>query len=157
MILVVLPLLPLAAALVTLVPAKPTLARVATLVAALLALAIALRTAQGVGISGAWMPLPNWVGADALSTLLLLLQAVLAGTAALYSWGYIAREAGGDERRERRYYLDLNLFVTSLFLVPKPTSTSTNASRRTFGDILAAPATSDAQVSGAAGDTPCRP
>ncbi len=118
MILVLLPLLPLAAALVTLVPAKPTLARVATLVAALLALAIALRTAQGVGISGAWMPLPNWVGADALSTLLLLLQAVLAVTAALYSWGYIAREAGGDERRERRYYLDLNLFVTSLFLVP---------------------------------------
>ncbi len=118
MIIVLVPLLPLVAALAALIPAKPMIARGATLAAALVALGIALWTAQKVAISGAWTPLPNWVGADALSALLLLLQAVLAVTAALYSWGYIAREAEGDERRERRYYLDLNLFVTSLFLVP---------------------------------------
>ncbi len=118
MMLVLLPLLPLVAALVSLIPAKPVFARVATLVAALAALAIALWTAQQVGMSGNVTPLRQWIGADALSALLILLQAVLAVTAALYSWGYIAREAEGDETRERRYYFDLNLFVTSLFLVP---------------------------------------
>ncbi len=118
MILLLVPLLPIAAALITLVPAKPFVARGATLAAAVLSLGIAVWTAQQVGLSGAVTALPHWVGSDSLSVLLLLLQAVLAVTAALYSWGYIAREVGADEARERRYYLDLNLFITSLFLIP---------------------------------------
>lgn len=118
MILLLIPLLPLAAALISLVRVKPALARAATLAAAVLALGIALWLAQQVTVSGAVTPLPQWVGADALSALFLLLQAVLAVTAALYSWGYIAREAGDDAARERRYYFDLNLFILSLFLVP---------------------------------------
>ena len=118
MIVFLIPVLPVAAALLSLLPVKPLLARVATLVSALAALACALAAAQQVGRFGDVTALANWVGIDGLSTLILLLQAVLAVTAALYSWGYIAREAHGDAAKERRYYVNLNLFIMSLFLVP---------------------------------------
>ncbi len=118
MILLLVPILPVVAALLSLIPTRPFLARTATLTAAVFALVAAFAAAQQVSVSGAITPLPNWVGSDSLSILLLLLQAVLAVTASFYSWGYIARETHGDETRERRYYFDLNLFIASLFLVP---------------------------------------
>jgi len=118
MLVLAIPVPPLLAALASLLPARPWLARVATLAAAVLSLAAALLAAQDVGGGLRLAAVPGYIGLDGLSTLLVLLQAVLAVTAALYSWGYIHREAQGDAQRERRYYLDMNLFVVSLFLVP---------------------------------------
>ncbi|WP_297056745.1 proton-conducting transporter membrane subunit [Thermosulfurimonas sp.] len=59
--------------------------------------------------------IPHWLALDALSAVILLLVAVVNLTAALFSMGYMHfRDPGGV----RRYYLNYNLFVFSMLLVP---------------------------------------
>jgi len=117
-IILLIPLLPVLAALLSLIPVRPVLARAATLASAVLALIAAVAVALQVARSGMVTTVAGWVGSDALSALLLMLQAVLAVTATLYSFGYIGREAAEDDVRQRTYYANLNLFIASLFLVP---------------------------------------
>ncbi len=62
-----------------------------------------------------------WLYADALSTVILLLVALVVTTAAAYSWGYVRRDfAAGEIGRGRlkRYYVLFNLFAASMVAVP---------------------------------------
>lgn len=57
----------------------------------------------------------HWVGLDALGALILLLVAFVGAAAALYSLGYMRSEGAGGLRR---YYVNFNLFLFSMLLVP---------------------------------------
>ena len=59
--------------------------------------------------------IPHWIALDALSALILLLIAVVNLTAALFSVGYMDFEKTGSVRR---YYVNFNLFVFSMLIVP---------------------------------------
>lgn len=63
--------------------------------------------------------LGNSLTCDGLGALVVLLVALVALTAALYSWGYVRIRAGhAGRRKERQYYALYNLFVLSLLAVP---------------------------------------
>ncbi len=119
MTLIVIPLLPLAAALWALFPQRGRAAAGATMAAAAAAAgaawSVALRSAAGaptVAISG-------WIACDGLGALALVLVAGVNLSAAIFSYGYVsARLAPAGSRAERRYYVDYNLFAGSLLLVP---------------------------------------
>jgi hydrogenase-4 component F len=108
--------LPLIAALISALPLGRQLAPATTLAASVAALVLSVLAAMRVGAGEPVVAAPNWAALDGLSTLILLLVAMLASTAALFSWGYIARER--NTRRLRRYYVNYNLFVFSMLLVP---------------------------------------
>ena len=117
MSLLLIPLLPLAAALLSLVPAGRRLAPVATLAACVGALILAGVDALQVATAGRVVGIADWVELDGLGALLLALSAFVAVTAALFSWGYVGRHETGAQR-VRRYYVHFNLFVFALLLVP---------------------------------------
>jgi hydrogenase-4 component F len=69
--------------------------------------------------------LANWLYADALSALILLVIAFVSFTTALYSVGYLREDMreqdvtqGEGLRHLRRYYILFNLFVFSMLVVP---------------------------------------
>jgi len=115
--LLLVPLLPLAAALLSLLPAGRRLASAATLLADLTALALAGRAALAVAAAGRLIAVPGWVELDGLGALLLALSTFVAVTAALFSWGYVGRHEHRDARA-RLYYFHFNLFTFALLLVP---------------------------------------
>lgn len=87
----------------------------ATVVVFILASAVAVRTTH----TGRVDALGQWLTCDGLGALILALVALVAMTAALFSWGYIRIRAGHSERRkEQHYYALYNLFVMSLLAVP---------------------------------------
>jgi hydrogenase-4 component F len=110
------PLLPLFAALISWLPLRRRLAPVATLCISVMTLFLAVMAALRVAAGGQEAAIRDWVALDGLSALVLLLVAVVATTAALFSWGYMAREE--DARHLRRYYANYNLFVCSMLTVP---------------------------------------
>lgn len=59
----------------------------------------------------------KWVAADSLSVLILLLIALVATTAAIFSIGYLEHERLPSEKL-RLYYINYNLFVFSMVAVP---------------------------------------
>lgn len=59
--------------------------------------------------------IPHWIALDALGALILLLIALVSLTAALFSIGYMDFEKTGGVRR---YYVNFNLFVFSMLIVP---------------------------------------
>jgi hydrogenase-4 component F len=93
-----------------------------TVAAALLSLALALRMAWRIAAGGsvtaaldpAWH---NWIAVDGLSALILLLIALVATTAAVYSIGYLAHGDPAPVKR-RLYYANYNLFVFSMLAIP---------------------------------------
>jgi len=89
----------------------------ATLVGALAVLALSARAALQVvsAPAHALAVVPHWVGLDALGALILLLVAFVGAAAALYSLGYMKSEGMGALRR---YYVNFNLFLFSMLLVP---------------------------------------
>ena len=108
--------LPLLAALISSLPLGRRVAPIAALLACVATLifagAAALKVAAGERVTA----VPGWVELDGLGALILGLVATVATTAALFSWGYTAREK--DAGHLRRYYANYNLFVFSMFAVP---------------------------------------
>ncbi len=108
--------LPLVAAVISWLPLGRRLAPATTLGISSITLILAVTSALRVTAGRPVVAAPNWVELDGLSALVLVLVALVAATAALFSWGYIAREQ--DARHLRRYYANYNLFVCSLLTVP---------------------------------------
>ncbi|MDA8192903.1 MAG: proton-conducting transporter membrane subunit [Thermaerobacter sp.] len=118
MMVAAIPVIPLLAALAVLLFRHPTPARLITAAGGLATLLLSIDLAQQVTHRVDLVVLPGWVGVNGLSALILVLQGFVAMTATIYSWGYMKHQARAGEARERRYYLNLNLFLSSLFLVP---------------------------------------
>jgi hydrogenase-4 component F len=59
----------------------------------------------------------KWIAVDGLSALILLLIALVATTAAIYSVGYMAHDSL-PPRKLRLYYANYNLFVFSMLAIP---------------------------------------
>lgn len=59
----------------------------------------------------------NWIAVDGLSALILLLIALVATTAAIYSVGYMAHEELRPKKL-RLYYVNYNLFIFSMLAIP---------------------------------------
>ena len=112
-----LPFLPLAVAAAAALGLRGIAIRTATVGAALAALGLSLYAAARAADAGSIQLLPDWFGLNSLGAVFLLLAALLAFTAALFSIGYV-RHLTPDKAAERRYYLNFNLFVASLLLVP---------------------------------------
>jgi hydrogenase-4 component F len=55
---------------------------------------------------------------DGLSALIMCLVALVAATAAIYSWGYMERTAREHVSRLRLYYTSFNLFVFAMLAIP---------------------------------------
>jgi hydrogenase-4 component F len=83
-----------------------------------LALQLGWRVTRGqslVSVPQVWMF--KWLAVDGLSALILILTAVVATTAAIFSIGYLAREIS-PPRKLRLYYANYNLFVFSMVAIP---------------------------------------
>ncbi|HVB39167.1 MAG TPA: proton-conducting transporter membrane subunit [Vicinamibacterales bacterium] len=117
MSLIALPLIPLAAVLLSRLPLGTRFAPAVTLLAAATAFALAVRTALRVVAARELVALAGWLSVDGLSALVWLLVTFVSLMAALYSWGYLAAHES-DARRIRSYYAHFNLFVFALVLVP---------------------------------------
>jgi hydrogenase-4 component F len=108
--------LPLVAALISWIPLGRRVAPAVTLSASVAALILAGRAALKVASGAPVSAVSDWVELDGLGALILGLVATVGTTAALFSWGYIAREE--DAGHLRRYYSNYNLFVFSMLAVP---------------------------------------
>jgi hydrogenase-4 component F len=117
MTVILVPLLPLAATLLSLAPLGKRFAPAVTLAAALAALALTVAAALRVVAGGPLVTLPGWVEVDGLGATLLLLITFVSAGAALFSWGYVAAHAH-DAARIRSYFAHFNLFTFALALVP---------------------------------------
>ncbi|HEY6321780.1 MAG TPA: proton-conducting transporter membrane subunit [Thermoanaerobaculia bacterium] len=114
---VLVPLLPLAAALLSLLPLGRRFAPSVTVAAAAAALALGAGDALRVAVARRLIVIAGWVELDGSGALLLLLVTFVSATAALFSWGYVARHEA-DARRVRLYCAHFNLFTFALALVP---------------------------------------
>jgi hydrogenase-4 component F len=114
---IVIPLVALLPALWCALPRSARFAPAATLLGALAVLALAIRTLWLLRGGGSIVAIPGWLEIDAFSALLLGLIALVYATAALFSWGYLARENPSD-RRLRLYYANFNLFAFSMLAIP---------------------------------------
>lgn len=115
--LILIPLLPLAAALLSPLPLGRSFAPGVTLAAAAAALVLAAWSAARVLAVREVVAVPGWVALDGLGATLLLLVTFVSLTAALFSWGYVSDHVPVLVRA-RSYYAHFNLFTFSLTLVP---------------------------------------
>ena len=125
MLLTILLLLPLLAGGICLIaPARPWLEATTILSAAAVLVLTGIATQQ-VMLSGHISGLANWLYADALSSITVLVIAIVSFTTALYSIGYLREDMreqdvtqGEGLRHLKRYYVLFNLFVFSMLVVP---------------------------------------
>ena len=117
LVLILIPLLPFIAVLLSLLPMGKRFAPAVTLIASTTVLALAIGEALQVVAKHRVLAISGWVELDGLSATLLLLVAFLSATAALFSWGYVAAHEH-EPRRIRSYYVHFNLFIFALVLVP---------------------------------------
>jgi hydrogenase-4 component F len=113
---------PLIAAALAGIPFRRSLAPGATVVSCLIVLALASgmawRIAAGDSVTGGLGPgWSKWIAVDGLSALILLLIALVATTAAIYSVGYMAH-GNLKPGRLRLYHANYNLFVFSMLAIP---------------------------------------
>jgi hydrogenase-4 component F len=108
--------IPLVAVLVSWAPLGRRLAPAVTLISCVTVLVLSSVDAVQIANSGQLVAVKDWVELDGLGALILVLVAAVSTTAALFSWGYIAREE--NSRHLRRYYANYNLFVFAMLLVP---------------------------------------
>lgn len=109
--------IPLLASAVSLLPIGHRLGAPVTLAGTVIVFALAVNVAIDATHTGRVDALAGWLTCDGLGALVLLLVAFVSLTAALFSWGYLARRSahGGSLRR---YYGLYNLFVLSMLAVP---------------------------------------
>jgi hydrogenase-4 component F len=117
MAVILIPFVPLAAVLLSLVPSGKRFAPGATLIASVAALALAISSTLDVLSHERVTVIAGWVELDGFGATLLLLTTFVSATAALFSLGYIAAHES-ESRRIRSYCLHFNLFVFALILVP---------------------------------------
>jgi hydrogenase-4 component F len=125
MTLTILLLIPLVASgICFIVPSRRWLEAVTILGAALVLICAGLATHE-VMLSASISGLSNWLYADALSVLTVLVIAFVGFTTALYSVGYLREDMreqdvtqGEGLRHLRRYYVLFNLFIFSMLVVP---------------------------------------
>jgi len=110
-------LLPLVAAGLCWLFRANALAPALTFASCLAVLALSWHVAQQAVILGTVVAIPHGMAADSLSALILLLIAFVGTTAALFSWGYMARMHAHSDRLWR-YYASLNLFLFSMLVIP---------------------------------------
>lgn len=110
------PLVALAAAIVCALPGLRRSAPPLTLLAAGVVLALTVNVAFQTKTATISV-IPHWIEVDALSTLVLGLIALVYLTAALFSWGYMGSE-GEAEPRLSLYYANFNLFAFSMLAIP---------------------------------------
>lgn len=116
-ILILIPLLPLAAALLSQLRLGRRFASSITIIAAVASFWLAVIGMLRVLSGGELIAISRWVTLDGLGATVLLLITFVSMTATLFSWGYIfAHEY--EPRRIRSYYSHFNLFTFSLALVP---------------------------------------
>ncbi len=96
-----------------------------TIIGTAIVLILAGLAAHQVTFSGHISELSDWLYADALSALTLLVISFVSFTTALYSVGYLREDMreqdvaqGEGLRHLRRYYVLFNLFVFSMLVVP---------------------------------------
>lgn len=111
-------LVPVLASSLSLAPFSRRFAAPITLAAATVVLALAGKVAIDVAGTGPVDALGQWLTCDGLGALVLVLVAFVGFTAAMFSWGYIARHATGTGGNVRQYYCLYNLFVLSMLAVP---------------------------------------
>jgi hydrogenase-4 component F len=116
-ILIVLPLIPLTAALLSRLPLGARFAQGLTLAGSIAAFVLAISLAFDVATAREIVAVAGWISADGLSLLILLLVTFVVMTAALFSWGYLAAH-DLDASRVRSYCMHFNLFAFALMLVP---------------------------------------
>jgi len=113
---------PLIAAALCAIPFKKSWAPGVTVLSCLVVLVLASNMAWRLATGGSVMVSAgpgwsDWVAVDGLSALILLLIALVATTAAIYSVGYMAH--GTPAPRELRlYHLNYNLFIFSMLAIP---------------------------------------
>ncbi len=164
---IVILLVPLVAALLVCIPLGKRWVPGVTVVSCLADLILIARLARRVVgrppdqlLDPAWS---KWIAVDGLSALILLLVALVATAAAVYSVGYMAHEYPAAKKL-RLYHANFNLFIFSMLaipvlaeptlvcigtrptFVPRPIKISKNAACRRIGGIRGAAVTSPAQV-----------
>jgi hydrogenase-4 component F len=115
-------LLPLVAAALVCLPFKKSWASGVTVVASLATLVLAARLAWLISAGNSvmtnwqagWL---KWIAVDGLSALILLLIALVATTAAIFSVGYMGH-GSLKPGKLRLYYANYNLFVFSMLAIP---------------------------------------
>jgi hydrogenase-4 component F len=115
-------LLPLAAAALVCIPFNKRWAPGVTVVTSAANLMLTVRLAWQVSAGNTIMSAPQagmlkWIAIDALSVLILLLIALVGTTAAIFSFGYMAQQSL-SQRKLRLYYANYNLFIFSMLAVP---------------------------------------
>jgi hydrogenase-4 component F len=113
-------IVPALASAVALLPIGRRFAAPITLVATIIIFVLSLGIAVEVGHIGRIEELGGWLTCDGLGALVLALVALVALTAALFSWGYIRVRGAthGGRRKEQQYYALYNLFIMSMLAVP---------------------------------------
>jgi hydrogenase-4 component F len=119
---IVILLLPLAAALLTCIPfgrrwvagVTVTSCLAGLVLVALLVRQVVAGRAPGELPGAAWSA---WIAVDGLSALILLLIALVAATAAIYSVGYMAH-GNITPKKLRLYHANYNLFIFSMLAIP---------------------------------------
>ncbi|HUK57027.1 MAG TPA: proton-conducting transporter membrane subunit [Nitrospiria bacterium] len=114
--------LPLVAAALVCIPFDKRWAPGVTVVASVVNLILAARLAWWISagntlVSALQVGLLKWIAVDGLSALILLLIALVGATAAIYSFGYMARRSLSPGKL-RLYYANYNLFIFSMMAVP---------------------------------------
>ena len=117
MSLILIPLFPLAAVLLSLLPVGKRFAPSVTLLAAAGSFAVSVAGALRVVAQQHVLAIPGWVELDGLGAIVVLLITFVSLMAALFSWGYIGAHESAPGRI-RSYFAHFNLFTFSLALVP---------------------------------------
>lgn len=117
MILLALTTIPIAVAVLSALSGRARLGSTIALIGAVAILGLSVRATLDVVASPdhAIVAIPNWIALDGLGALILLCIAVVSLTAALFSVGYMDFERTGGVRR---YYVNFNLFIFSMLIVP---------------------------------------
>lgn len=111
-------LVPLIAAVLACLPVKKSWVAAVTVASSLIVLVLAARVAWLVSEGGTVTAgTRQWLDVDGLSALILILIALVATTASIFSMGYMARESSTPGRL-RLYYANYNLFVFSMLAIP---------------------------------------
>ncbi len=125
MLLTLLLLIPLLACGICLIAPARRWMELVTVVGTALVLVLAGVAAHQVMLAGHIAELSDWLYADALSILTVLVIAFVGFTSALYSLGYLREDMreqdvtrGEGLRHLRRYYVLFNLFLFSMLVVP---------------------------------------
>jgi hydrogenase-4 component F len=125
MLLTILLLIPLLASGICLIAPGRRWLEVASTISATTVLVLAGIATQQVTRSGHISELADWLYADALSIITVLVIAIVSFTTALYSVGYLREDMreqdvtqGEGLRHLKRYYVLFNLFVFSMLAVP---------------------------------------